>query len=134
VSRILLDTCGYSAFKKGHPEVRRRIQEAAEIYLDVVVLGELQAGFMKGDRLEENLAELDEFLASGRVHVVTLDEETAVRYATILRSLQKRGRPIPTNDIWIAASAMRHGLTLVTTDNHFREVAQIVVEVFSAQR
>lgn len=130
MSRILLDTSGYSAFKRDHPEVLRQIQEASEILLNPVVLGELRSGFLKGSRLERNLAELAEFLAGNRVRIVVVDEDTAPRYAVILRFLQEQGTPIPTNDIWIAASAMQHGLKLVTTDQHFHRVPQIVTEVF----
>jgi tRNA(fMet)-specific endonuclease VapC len=129
VSRILLDTSAYSAFKRGHPHVRHRVREASRIQLNPVVLGELRAGFLQGTRRAENLAELAQFLASPRVEVVTMDEETASRYAVILDSLRRVGAPIPTNDIWIAASAMQLGSVLVTTDPHFKGVAQIVVEV-----
>ena len=85
---------------------------------------------MKGSRLEKNLAELNQFLAGQRVRVAVMDKETAQRYATILRYLQEKGAPIPTNDIWIAASAMQHGLELVTIDNHFRRIPQIVTEIY----
>ncbi len=128
--RCFLDTCAYSAFKRGHPGIRRRLREASEILLNAVVLGELRAGFLKGTRLEKNLAEMAELLASVRTSVVPIDEETAARYAVIIRSLQDAGNPIPTNDIWIAASAMQHGAYLLTTDQHFRSVGQIVAEIF----
>jgi predicted nucleic acid-binding protein len=94
-----------------------------------VVLGELRAGFLKGNRLTENLSELDQFLASPRVAVVMVDEETAERYAVIFESLRRAGTPIPTNDIWIAASAMQSGSILLTTDPHFHEVTQVVAEI-----
>lgn len=64
---------------------------------------------------------------------VVLDEETAERYAMILGTLRKKGRPIPTNDIWIAACAMQHGAKLLTTDRHFSHVDQIVAELFSVE-
>jgi tRNA(fMet)-specific endonuclease VapC len=131
--RILLDTSAYSAFKRGHPQIRHRLREAAEIHLNPVVLGELRAGFLKGVRPSDNLAELAELLASPRVAVVAVDEETAVRYAVILDSLRRAGTPIPTNDIWIAASAMQLGAVLVTTDPHFRAVSQIVAEIVEPQ-
>ena len=130
MSRIFLDTSAYSAFKRGHLELRHRIREASQIQLNPVVLGELRAGFLKGSRLRENLGELAQFLASPRVNMVAVDEETAVRYAMILDSLRRAGIPIPTNDIWIAASAMQGGSVLLTTDPHFRRVSQIVVEIF----
>jgi tRNA(fMet)-specific endonuclease VapC len=129
VSRIFLDTSAYSAFKRGHPLIRHRIREATQIQLSSVVLGELRAGFLKGTRLAENLSELAQFLASPRVTVAAVDEETAERYAVIFDSLRRLGRPIPTNDIWIAASAMQLGSVLVTTDPHFRNVVQIVAEI-----
>jgi tRNA(fMet)-specific endonuclease VapC len=130
VSRIFLDTSAYSAFKRGHPPIRHRIREASQISLNPVVLGELRAGFLKGTRLAQNLAELTQFLDSPRARVVLVDEETAERYAVIFDSLRGAGAPIPTNDIWIAASAMQHGSVLLTTDPHFRSVAQVVAEVF----
>jgi predicted nucleic acid-binding protein len=130
VSRIFLDTSAYSAFKRNHPQIRHRIREAVQIQLSPVVLGELRAGFLKGTRLAANLAELAQFLASPRVAVVAVDEETAERYAVILDALRRVGTPIPTNDIWIAASAMQCGSVLLTTDPHFRAAPQIVAEIF----
>ena len=95
-----------------------------------MVLGELRAGFLKGTRLRENLAELAQFLASPRVDVVAVDEETAERYAVIFDSLRRAGIPIPTNDIWIAAGAMQSASVLLTTDQHYKEVTQISAEIF----
>jgi tRNA(fMet)-specific endonuclease VapC len=128
VRRIFLDTSAYSAFMRGHPQLRHRIREASQIQLNPVVLGELRAGFLKGNRHDENLAELAQFLASPRVEVFAVNEETATRYAVILDSLRRAGSPIPTNDIWIAASVMQLGSLLVTSDPHFRKIPQIVVE------
>ncbi len=126
---ILLDTSAYSAFKRGHPRILRRVQETTEVLLNPVVLGELRAGFLKGTRTEANRKELAEFLASPRVSVVAMDDETAERYAVIFDSLRRTGRPISTNDIWIAASAMQLGARLVTTDTDFHAVSQIVAEI-----
>lgn len=130
MSRVFLDTSAYSAFKRDHPQIRHRIQEASQIQLNPVVLGELRAGFLKGTRLKDNLAELTQFLASPRVDVVAVDEETAERYAVIFDSLRQAGVPIPTNDIWIAAGAMQSSSVLLTTDQHYKEVTQIVAEIF----
>jgi predicted nucleic acid-binding protein len=104
------------------------MQEADEIILNAVVLGELKAGFRRGRHRERNENELAEFLASPRTRVLGLDEETADRYAVILDSLRSAGTPIPTNDVWIAASAMQHGLRVLTTDQHFRKIPQVVVD------
>ncbi len=133
MTRYFLDTSAYSAFRRGHPAIRRRIQESSEILLNAVVLGELRVGFLKGTRLEQNLVELAEFLAPPRVSVLVIDESTAERYAAIMRSLQQAGSQIPTNDIWIAASTMQHGANLLTTDRHFSRVVQIVAEIFPVE-
>jgi predicted nucleic acid-binding protein len=58
---------------------------------------------------------------------VSVDDETAVRYAVILDSLRSAGTPVPTNDLWIAASAMQHGLVVLTTDAHFQKVSQVII-------
>jgi len=117
---------------RGHPEVKSAVQEADEIYLNSVTLGELLAGFMRGRHRRRNEGELKTFLASPRVKLLDMNEETAERYAVILNSLWKSGTPIPTNDIWIAASAMQHGLHLLTTDAHYQKVSQIIVDHFPA--
>jgi predicted nucleic acid-binding protein len=97
-----------------------------------VVLGELRAGFMRGKWRVKNERELREFLSSPRVNVVGLDDATAERYAVILNSLWKTGTPIPTNDIWIAASAMQHGLRILTLDAHYQKVSQVIVDYVAA--
>ncbi len=129
--RTLLDTSAYSAFMRGHPDIQHALQEADEIALTPIVLGELRAGFRHGKRRQKNEAELRTLLASPRVRVVDVDVETADRYAAILNSLWHAGTPIPTNDIWIAASAMQHGLRILTTDPHFEKIPQVLVDCFT---
>lgn len=128
--RVLLDTSAYAAFFRGHPEIKNALQQADEIAINSIVLGELQAGFLKGKYRRKNENELRGFLSSERVSILSVDEETAERYAVILNSLWKAGSPIPTNDIWIAANAMQHGLRLLTTDDHYRKVSQVIVDCF----
>ena len=132
MTRLLIDTSAYSAFMRGHPEVKLALQEADEICLNPVILGELIAGFMRGKRRRNNEGELKTFLTSARTTVLDVNEETADRYAVILNSLWKAGTPIPTNDIWIAASAMQHGLHLLTTDAHYQKVTQVIVDYFAS--
>jgi predicted nucleic acid-binding protein len=125
--RLLLDTSAYSWFMRGHQDINAVLQSADSIAVNPIVLGELQAGFQHGRHIERNKATLAEFLASPRVHIIPIDKETAERYAAILHSLRKLGTPIPTNDLWIAASAMQYGLTILTTDAHFNHVVQVLV-------
>jgi tRNA(fMet)-specific endonuclease VapC len=131
MSRILLDTSAYSAFMQGVEEIKLAVQRADEIYLNAIVMGELQAGFLRGGRREKNEGELQAFLSSPRVAILGLDEETAGRYAVIRNGLWQAGTPIPANDIWIAATAMQHGLRILTTDSHYLSIQQVIVDYVS---
>ncbi|MEI9479110.1 MAG: type II toxin-antitoxin system VapC family toxin [Deltaproteobacteria bacterium] len=126
--RIMIDTSVYAAFLRGHPGIKLSIQRADEISLSPVVLGELLAGFMMGKNERRNRSILRDFLSSARVNLLEIDEETSERYAVILYHLRTKGAPIPTNDVWIAASAMQYGLKVLTTDKHYIEVPQIITE------
>jgi len=129
VSRILLDTSAMSALFRGHEEIAQTIAFADQIGVSPVALGELRAGFRGGTRCEENQAGLERFLCKPLVRAISVDAETADRYAQIHDSLRRAGTPIPTNDIWIAASAMQFGFRLVTTDRHYENVAQVALEL-----
>lgn len=106
------------------------MEAAEEIRVNPIVLGELYAGFRRGAQIAENEANLGRFLASPRVDIMPVTEDTAQRYALILNDLRRSGGIIPTNDIWIAATAMEHGLRLLTTDSHYERVRQIAVSRF----
>lgn len=85
------------------------------------VLGELYYGAWRSGRGASALRRVQDFARGGRV--LDCDEETAKRYGELRQELALRGRPIPENDLWIAATARRHGLPLATKDGHFREVS-----------
>lgn len=89
------------------------------------VLGELWVGFLQGRRREANQAELEEFLAHPAVEELGVDHEVSRIYAEIVISLQKSGTPVPSNDIWIAATAARAGAPVVTYDSHFRYIHRV---------
>ncbi len=127
--RILLDTSAYSEFMRGNPEAREILQLADLVCLNPVILGELKSGFLRERRRKENERLLEQFRESPRVALMPIDDETSDRYAVIRNSLQDAGTTIPVNDIWIAATAMQHGLIVVTTDPHFQKVGQILVEL-----
>ncbi len=128
MTRILADTSAYSAFLRGHAGVGDALRAADEIRVTPIVLGELMAGHRSGTRRRANEDHLKFFLSSPRVGILPIDEDTAARYAAIVSSLRSAGLQIGTNDIWIAASAMQHGLTVVTTDADFLRIPQILVE------
>lgn len=120
--RVLLDSNAYSQWKRGHVGVAKLVRSSSEILVPLVVVGELLYGFQYGRRTEENIRELQMFLEDRRVSVVGMTMTTADRYARIAVNLRRKGRPIPTNDIWIAAHAMETGADLVSLDRHFAEV------------
>ena len=116
---ILLDTNAYSALLRGHDEVADRVRRAERVVFSTVVAGELLLGFRLGTRLKKNMAELDAFLENPYVSLVAVTLTTADRFARIAAALRVKGRPIPTNDIWIAAHAMEAGAELLSFDAHF---------------
>ncbi len=125
--RVALDTNAYSDFMRGVPERVRVVQAAARVYLPLFVLGELRAGFAAGSQTGRNAVVLAQFLAGRRVELLLPDAGTTEHYARLFVQLRGQGTAIPTNDLWIAALAVQHGLTLCTSDAHFRHLPQLPV-------
>ena len=127
MKRILVDTNAYAAFKRGDARTRDIFRHAPEIALNAMVMGELLAGFASGSYAAKNRRELAEFLSSPRVRQLVVDAETAEHYAVLYAGLRKKGRPVPTNDLWIAASAMQYGYAVFSFDKHFAEMDNLIV-------
>ncbi len=119
---LCLDTNTYSAHRAGNPEAVRIIGAADQVWLPAPVLGELRAGFLKGNKTAENELGLQAFLAADCVHVATVDEACSRLFAQVFDQLRKAGTPIPMNDVWIAACALKAGCALYTLDAHFKSV------------
>jgi predicted nucleic acid-binding protein len=126
--RILLDTNIYVAFKRSSQAAIEVLQQVDYIGINTIVLGELLSGFTGGTKEPRNRKELEEFLSSPRVELLAIDDGTAEYYAQIFWNLKARGQPIPTNDLWIAASAMNHGLALYTLDAHFQKIDGLLLK------
>ena len=127
VRDILLDTNAYVAFKRGISDAVDVLTHVSWIGLNSIVLGELLSGFAVGAREAENRRELEQFLSSPRVHQLAIDTGTAAHYAVVYRELRRLGRPIPTNDMWTAATALQHGLAVFSYDGHFHAVPGLQV-------
>ena len=126
--RYLLDTNIVIAIFADEVVVRQQLAGAGEVFIPSIVLGELYYGAQKSARIASNVARVDEFAATNSV--LACDTETARRYGEIKSELRAKGRPIPENDIWIAAIAKQHQLTLVTRDGHFNNVDELLIEIW----
>ncbi|MQY76413.1 MAG: PIN domain-containing protein [Spirochaeta sp.] len=127
--RVLIDTNIYTAFKRNHSAIIESFKRLDFIGIDVTVLAELYSGFKGGNKETINAKELEGFLNTSRVHILNHNEITAEFYANIFNVLKNKGKPIPTSDIWIAASSMQNGLALFTLDiQHFREIEGLVLK------
>ena len=120
--KALLDTSGYSGLMQGDPVILELLSQVPQVFVPAIVLGELHSGFRRGSRTEENERLLQLFLRKPSVSVLDVTAETARRYAEIDVHLYSKGRPIPRNDVWIAALALEHGCVLITRDAHFRQL------------
>jgi tRNA(fMet)-specific endonuclease VapC len=118
--KFLLDTNIIISLLEGDELVLANLDQALEVFVPAIALGELFFGAAKSGRAAENMTKIERF-ASRRV-IVVCDLDIAREYGRLKQRLREKGRPIPENDIWIAAAAKHHGMTLVTRDGHFGEV------------
>jgi tRNA(fMet)-specific endonuclease VapC len=125
MSRFCIDTSAYSQFKRGHQKVSEILDAASYVAVPSIVLGELWLGFFGGTRIRENELELTQFLEHRVVEGVPVDHAVARIYAEIVLALKVRGTPLPTNDIWIAATAVHIGATVLTFDDHYRVIQRV---------
>jgi tRNA(fMet)-specific endonuclease VapC len=125
--KVMLDTSAYSSLMKGDELTLGVLSHSTAVYVSAIVLGELESGFRRGNRYRQNADTLDKFLSKPSVCVAPISQETAAHYAQIDMYLRQKGRPIPRNDVWIAASALENGCQLLTLDAHFREIPLLVL-------
>jgi tRNA(fMet)-specific endonuclease VapC len=114
--RLLLDTSAVVDLLAGREAVQRLLDGARELFVSTITFGELFVGARKSMRTEANLLQIETFASA--VAVLACELETARLYGEIKDELRKRGRPLPENDIWIAAVARQHDLRLATRDAH----------------
>ena len=125
--RIALDTNRYVDFCIGDAGTISYIRRAREIFLPFIVVAELRAGFAVGIKQEKNAQTLSRFLHSPRVNILFADEQTTHHYASIYSKLRELGKPVPTNDLWIASLVVQHDLVLLSRDKHFKLIPQIPI-------
>jgi tRNA(fMet)-specific endonuclease VapC len=121
---VILDTNALSAFIDGDPDLGRALRRHAHLALPAIALGEFRYGIASSrhrrayeDWLNEHLTDFD---------ILSVTVETTTFYASVRQSLKRIGRPIPANDAWIAALALEHGMPVLSRDEHFDVVPQVV--------
>lgn len=127
MKKLILDTNAFRRLADGDVSLRMDVEQADWIGVTPIVLGEMLAGFKRGNRERNNLEKLGGFLNKDGVEILNIGYETAKVYAQIWNDLAKKGKPIPTNDMWIAAQAMENGAVLISSDEHFKEIAGLRV-------
>jgi tRNA(fMet)-specific endonuclease VapC len=114
---LIVDTNALSAIADGDSEIEEFIERASLVAIPVIVLGEYRFGIMQSKRRTQHERWLRESLPSYRI--LDLTEETSQHYAALRVELKRTGKPIPSNDLWIAALCRQHDLSILSRDRHF---------------
>ncbi len=122
-----LDTSAYSAFNRGDNSLRVWFSIDNDIIVPIIVVGELRAGFAAGTKQKENEELLQRFLDSPNVYVQTITDKTTLIYSQIYLKLREKGKRIGTNDMWIAAIALELDNELLTLDDDFKNVPNLML-------
>jgi tRNA(fMet)-specific endonuclease VapC len=124
--RVALDTNRLTDLFQGDAELADRLSECDEVWIPLIALAEMKAGFLGGSQQYRNEGLLRTFLSKPTVGILLPARETAEHYARLFVQLKRAGTPIPDNDLWIAALALEHDLQLLTRDRHFERVPQLL--------
>ena len=124
--RILLDTNRLTDVLRGDRETVVLVEQSVEVWVPFITMGEIKAGFLGGNRSHNNENLLQQFLHQPGIGVLFPTRETSDYYARLFVQLRKAGTPIPTNDLWIAILAVQHELTLLSRDEHFDKLPQLL--------
>lgn len=120
--KLLIDTNRLSDVLAAVEDAVEQLELAEFVYVPVVALAEIRSVFLSGQRASKNEQRLQWFLSQDGIVTLGIDAPVSHQYAAIHQALRRRGTPIPTNDLWIAAIALQHGLVLYTRDSHFASI------------
>ena len=126
--RFLLDTNIIIALFANDISVREQLKKAEEVFVPSIAIGELYYGALKSSKVEGNILRIEDFVKSNVI--LSCDNETAREYGEIKNFLKRKGKPIPENDIWIAAISKQHLLILVSRDEHFNEINNLIIQIW----
>ena len=125
MKKVLLDTNAYTKLLRGDEKIIQVLGNADSIFIPVIALGELFAGFRGGTKEAKNRKLLGQFLMKPGVEVVPIGKDTAEIFGEIKYSLTAAGTPLPINDIWIASCAIEVGAVIITYDDHFLKIPKV---------
>jgi len=123
--KIVIDSNRYTDLCRNIPEVVEVVERASLVFMPLIVIAEQRAGFASGNQQEKNERTLIKFLNKEEVSILYPDEQTTHFYANLYAYLRKNGKPIPTNDLWIAALVIQYNLTLYDRDSDFDNLPQL---------
>jgi tRNA(fMet)-specific endonuclease VapC len=125
--KLLLDTVIVAAYFNREAAIREKLKDIT-VYVSSITVGELYFGAYNSQQVTSNVKQIEDFIDINTI--LPCDEITSDHYGQVKNLLRAKGRPIPENDIWIAATALQYGLTVITRDTHFREVDGLPIEVW----
>jgi tRNA(fMet)-specific endonuclease VapC len=125
--RVALDTNRLTDLFQGDAALADLLGTCEEVWIPLMALAEIKAGFTGGSQQSHNEIVLRLFMVKPTVQVLLPNQETAEQYARLFVQLKRAGTPIPDNDLWIAALALQHDLRLITRDRHFTRIPQLLV-------
>jgi predicted nucleic acid-binding protein len=123
--RVALDTNRLTDLFQGDVELAKSLAACDEVWIPLIVLAEIKAGFYGGAKTHRNENLLQRLLAKQTVNILLPGRETAEHYARLFVQLKRAGTPVPDNDLWIAALILEHDLLLITRDRHFQRIPQL---------
>jgi tRNA(fMet)-specific endonuclease VapC len=124
--RVALDTNRLTDLFQGDAELAEFLATCDEVWIPLIVLAEIKAGFYGGTQQHRNEVLLRKFMAKPTVGMLLPGRETAEQYARLFVQLKRAGTPVPDNDLWIAALALENDLALITRDRHFDNIPQLL--------
>lgn len=124
--KIALDTDIAIKFLNGDTEIDTFLSNYSEIYLPVIVAGELIYGALNSKHAEQNLERHKRLIQRSRI--LEISESTANTYAKTRMGLKKKGKPIPENDLWIASICIEHRIPIISNDSHFKDIDNLILE------
>jgi predicted nucleic acid-binding protein len=123
IPRLLLDTNAVSDFAESEPAIMELLAEVQVLALPVVVVGEYRFGIAQARNVADYHLWLERLIT--QTDVLNITDETTIHYAEVRLDLKRIGRPIPMNDVWIAALCRQHELPILSRDQHFDVVPKI---------